>query len=40
MAHVISNGLSLEYETFGSKADPAVILIAGLHFLRFLHCTR
>ena len=32
MANVISNGLSLEYETFGSASDPAVILIAGLGF--------
>ena len=32
MAKLISNGLSLEYETFGAPDDPAVILIAGLGF--------
>ncbi|MFC4271733.1 alpha/beta fold hydrolase [Sneathiella chungangensis] len=32
MANLISNGLSLEYETFGASSDPAVILIAGLGF--------
>lgn len=32
MAKLISNGISLEYETFGAAADPAVVLIAGLGF--------
>ncbi|MBO0332682.1 alpha/beta fold hydrolase [Sneathiella sp. CAU 1612] len=32
MAKIISNNLSLEYETFGTPSDPAVILIAGLGF--------
>ncbi|MCR9212737.1 MAG: alpha/beta hydrolase [Proteobacteria bacterium] len=32
MAHLISNGLQLEYETFGSPENPAAILIAGLGF--------
>lgn len=30
MANLISNGLSLEYETFGDATDPAVVLITGL----------
>lgn len=32
MPKIQSNGLFLEYETFGTSADPAVILIAGLGF--------
>jgi pimeloyl-ACP methyl ester carboxylesterase len=32
MAKARSNGLFFEYETFGSKADAAVVLIAGLGF--------
>lgn len=32
MAMLASNGLSLEYETFGSNTDPVVVLVAGLGF--------
>ncbi len=32
MAKLISNNLSLEYESFGAPSDPTVILIAGLGF--------
>ncbi|USG61326.1 alpha/beta fold hydrolase [Sneathiella marina] len=32
MSKVKSNGLVLEYETFGTPSDPAIILVAGLGF--------
>ncbi|TNE34190.1 MAG: alpha/beta hydrolase [Alphaproteobacteria bacterium] len=32
MAQATCNGITLEYETFGDAADPAVLLIAGLGF--------
>lgn len=32
MSTLQSNGLFLEYDTFGARSDPAVILIAGLGF--------
>lgn len=30
MAKILSNGIELEYDTFGDPADPSLILIAGL----------
>jgi pimeloyl-ACP methyl ester carboxylesterase len=32
MATLVSNSISLEYETFGADTDPAVVLVAGLGF--------
>jgi len=32
MQKTISNGLTIEYETFGSKDNPAIVLVAGLGF--------
>jgi pimeloyl-ACP methyl ester carboxylesterase len=29
MAHVKANGIQIEYEIFGKKTDPAIVLIAG-----------
>ena len=29
MARLKANGLNLEYETFGSRNDPAILLIMG-----------
>ncbi len=30
MAQVKANGIQIEYETFGEKSSPAILLIAGL----------
>jgi pimeloyl-ACP methyl ester carboxylesterase len=29
MAHVKANGIQIEYEIFGEKKNPAIVLIAG-----------